>query len=105
MKLNLIQIYDPGLALRHRIYTPGLRLFGVRTQDSGDGASNPRQRAERSPHLRSSTCARPTRRPLGVNLSGRISFIKDLPVFVWVFLKGEAPGILMVTADCEVAGG
>ena len=21
MKLNLIQIYDPGLALRHRIYT------------------------------------------------------------------------------------
>ena len=55
---------------------PGLRLFGVRTQDSGDGDGNPGQRAERLPHLRSSTCARPTRRPLSVNLSGRISFIK-----------------------------
>ena len=55
---------------------PGLRLFGVRTQDSGDGDGNPGQRAERSPHLPNSTCARPTHRPLGVNLSGRISFIK-----------------------------
>ena len=32
-------------------------------------------------------------------------WITGLPVFVWVLLKGEAPGILMVTADCGVAGG
>ena len=35
----------------------------------------------------------------------RALVFSGLPVFVWVLLKGEAPGILMVTADCGVAGG
>ena len=57
---------------------PGLRLFGVRTQDSGDGDGNPGQRAERSPHLPNSTCARPTRRPLGVNTQRQDQLYKSL---------------------------